>query len=444
MSPAPGRNQPCPCGSGKKYKKCCLERDETERRAQALTPIETDDLDAGDADLDVDDAADWDDDGVDADPDVVADLPPLDPAEITRICYTRGMVKSLADLRRGKGLEITEWTAPDIPAAVLDSVDTEALDELPTVMGSPDAATPVQVDIIDLQTAEETFTFQVFNRALLLMADASEEPRRIHRVCETMRRAAAGEPDALVAPPVRRKIAEQGPRRIGRGKGVCDLCGASVTFAGLLAHVETCAPAHDAKSGRDATLLQLDVVAPGLPPYWLGIEARADAKLEALDRFLRDIWLECCGHLSLFCTAAAEYCSQPADPFGLPFGLGPQRPPQRSMRVALQKALPAGREPIEYENDFGSTTTLRLRVIGTRQGRIGRTPVRLLVRNAPVAWTCAQCESPAELVCTFCLGEGEGALACRRHGRGRHGCGERDGFLPVVNSPRMGVCGYAG
>jgi len=32
-----GRNDPCPCGSGKKYKKCCLARDEAlerERKAQ--------------------------------------------------------------------------------------------------------------------------------------------------------------------------------------------------------------------------------------------------------------------------------------------------------------------------------------------------------------------------------------------------------------------------
>jgi SEC-C motif len=26
-SPKIGRNEPCPCGSGKKYKKCCLPRD---------------------------------------------------------------------------------------------------------------------------------------------------------------------------------------------------------------------------------------------------------------------------------------------------------------------------------------------------------------------------------------------------------------------------------
>jgi hypothetical protein len=37
-----GRNDPCPCGSGTKYKKCCLAKDEREaalRRAVASPPI---------------------------------------------------------------------------------------------------------------------------------------------------------------------------------------------------------------------------------------------------------------------------------------------------------------------------------------------------------------------------------------------------------------------
>jgi SEC-C motif len=29
----PGRNEPCRCGSGKKYKHCCLEKDEAAERA---------------------------------------------------------------------------------------------------------------------------------------------------------------------------------------------------------------------------------------------------------------------------------------------------------------------------------------------------------------------------------------------------------------------------
>lgn len=32
-----GRNGPCPCGSGKKYKACCLEKDELNKRA-TLSP----------------------------------------------------------------------------------------------------------------------------------------------------------------------------------------------------------------------------------------------------------------------------------------------------------------------------------------------------------------------------------------------------------------------
>ena len=28
----PGRNDPCPCGSGNKYKKCCLAKDEAAER----------------------------------------------------------------------------------------------------------------------------------------------------------------------------------------------------------------------------------------------------------------------------------------------------------------------------------------------------------------------------------------------------------------------------
>jgi tetratricopeptide (TPR) repeat protein len=35
----PGRNDPCPCGSGKKYKRCCLEKDEATARALAAATL---------------------------------------------------------------------------------------------------------------------------------------------------------------------------------------------------------------------------------------------------------------------------------------------------------------------------------------------------------------------------------------------------------------------
>ena len=33
MASKPGRNDPCPCGSGRKYKRCCLEKDQLAERA---------------------------------------------------------------------------------------------------------------------------------------------------------------------------------------------------------------------------------------------------------------------------------------------------------------------------------------------------------------------------------------------------------------------------
>jgi tetratricopeptide (TPR) repeat protein len=34
-----GRNEPCPCGSGKKYKQCCLQEDEAAARALAAAAV---------------------------------------------------------------------------------------------------------------------------------------------------------------------------------------------------------------------------------------------------------------------------------------------------------------------------------------------------------------------------------------------------------------------
>lgn len=35
-----GRNDPCPCGSGKKYKKCCIEKIEKNRIPKTPNPAQ--------------------------------------------------------------------------------------------------------------------------------------------------------------------------------------------------------------------------------------------------------------------------------------------------------------------------------------------------------------------------------------------------------------------
>jgi hypothetical protein len=44
----------------------------------------------------------------------------------------------------------------------------------------------------------------------------------------------------------------------------------------------------------------LKVSSKYFPEYWFFIEADGMCKLEDIDSLLRDMWLECCGHLSCF------------------------------------------------------------------------------------------------------------------------------------------------
>jgi hypothetical protein len=200
--------------------------------------------------------------------------------------------------------------------------------------------------------------------------------------------------------------------------GVCELCGHEAPRAQMARHLAACAPKHD-RGSRAKPVVQLHIEADGAPEYWLYVEGRNPSPLEELDDLLRHVWLECCGHMSAFRRGRVEL----------------------SMRAALG-SLPRRGIGFQYEYDFGSTTALRGKVLGYREGSLGRNAVRLLARNTPPKLTCASCDSPATLVCPFCIGC---YLFCKIHAR-RHPCAREDEnvFLPAVNSPRMGVCGYTG
>ena len=452
MSNKPGRNEPCPCGSGRKYKRCCLPSDEAAARDRAQQLLLDDDA----VDLELDEY-----DEEESFVEVEDDWSILDVRDLTRVCYTRGFVNKLSELRSGAGVRVTEWEAPRIPRAVLEILDRELPQILEERWGNPKIGDPIQVDIVDLETDTDVFSIEVFNRAISLVEDGGDSMQGVERLCHTLEAAAsseskqAAEPneaeetavvsgsDTVTAVPAPLEIAAILKEHRHQG-GTCVLCGEEVTRRAAPRHLAMCAPAHDQTSGPVQRALQIRATAPGLPAYWLDIEVRADARLDALDSFLRRTWLECCGHLSAFDVGIAKYFSRGYD-FDVVrgfTGFGRNRTPERSMSVRVGDAMPPVGEPFEYEYDFGSTTRLRFKVTGERIGRLGRPAVRLLARNTAPAWPCALCGAPASLVCTFCFGD-ESAFACAKHRR-EHACGEEEGFLPVVNSPRMGVCGYTG
>ena len=217
-------------------------------------------------------------------------------------------------------------------------------------------------------------------------------------------------------------------------KGVCARCGAVLGKRAMANHLKKCLATPDDKAKPSTTqteMFDILVQAEGMPFFWLYVEADADAKLQDLDQFLRDIWLECCGHLSVFRIGGTEYFVTNAGELG-----------GRSMKATLDSVLRPGLE-FKHEYDFGDTTYLQLKVLDKRSAPIGKGKVRLLARNEPPTTECDVCGKPATQLCQMCLYEMDGEAHFCDECAPNHKCGD-EYMMPVVNSPRCGVCGYTG
>lgn len=221
-------------------------------------------------------------------------------------------------------------------------------------------------------------------------------------------------------------------------KGKCQLCGGTFSKAAMTKHLKSCRQKESgsgqpraSRSKRPAKTFHIVAQGRYAPDYWMHLEVPADAKLEDLDDFLREIWLECCGHLSAFTVEDTTYSVSPMAEYG-----------DRSMRAKLSSVLYPGMT-FYHEYDFGTTTHLALKVVSEQESDIKVGDVRVLARNEPPPIVCMSCGKMATQVCTECLWseKGNGWLcdACAAD----HGCDECM-LLPVVNSPRVGMCGYTG
>ena len=206
-------------------------------------------------------------------------------------------------------------------------------------------------------------------------------------------------------------------------RGACSFCGKDYTKAGMAKHLAKCLSdqGQSAKGRKSSPCFHLQVSGKSISAYWLHLQVDANTTLKMLDNFLRDIWLECCGHMSLFFIGRGEI--------------------DMSRRLS---SFPAQGMIIDYDYDMGSTTSLEIKVMAAYQGLVApRKPVEILARNEPPAIPCDACgQDQAVLICPECQWEGEGWLckACAA----KHECGDEEFLLPVANSPRAGVCGYTG
>ncbi|KAF0514788.1 Plasmid pRiA4b ORF-3 family protein [Gigaspora margarita] len=211
-------------------------------------------------------------------------------------------------------------------------------------------------------------------------------------------------------------------------KGPCAQCSRMFSKSKASSHLlqciaETFAPSESTTEGYLICVSSCDY--PSW--YWMFITVPKDFTLKDVDYFLRDIWLECCGHMSAFYIGDLDYSSYPMT------GDGTQ-----SMNKKMGQILSPGLK-FTYTYDMGSSTDLKLDVVAT----VTACPddeINLIMRNDPPAFLCEICNKSAETICTLC-----GGKTCKGCNE-KHSCviKEDDTYMlsNLVNSPRTGVCGY--
>ncbi|HYX49716.1 MAG TPA: hypothetical protein VE843_08230, partial [Ktedonobacteraceae bacterium] len=325
-------------------------------------------------------------------------------------------------------------------------------------------------------------------------------------------------------------------------KGVCHFCKGEFEKAKMTQHLKYCKQRateianelENTPASQKTRLFHILIEGRYNPQYWMHVEMSASDTLEDLDYFLRDIWLECCAHLSEFTIGGTSYSSEPEDYFyfaesatGEEMEIEEEEeeeefnidellqtlPPEyikllpknflselrkfetvddlvtylketllaipkkgvphskeewdeyqeryfqsqvleallemvedRSLDIPLEKLLKVGQK-FFYEYDFGSSTELSLKVVSEREGVIqnqdeAEDDIEIIARNIEPVMLCKVCGKPAKFVVAGYFNVEENAFCSRK-------CVKKSGedvdmLLPVVNSPRVGVCAYTG
>jgi hypothetical protein len=237
-----------------------------------------------------------------------------------------------------------------------------------------------------------------------------------------------------------------------KSEGKCLYCGETFAQAQINRHVATHLK-EKTKTGKPGKSFLVKIETPkkwGRTPYFLSLWIDGEAKMEAIDDFLRDIWLECCGHMSAFSTPRKRFSGTKTFDIQAMFNsfmedneseFPREIPKNRKAKDVLYKEL-----SLEYEYDFGSTTELKITTVAEYPIKADKKIV-LLSRNERVEIICSMCKKvPATQICTECMYHINAKFCNKCASKHAKKCAVFDDYasMPIVNSPRMGVCGYTG
>jgi DNA-directed RNA polymerase subunit RPC12/RpoP len=190
--------------------------------------------------------------------------------------------------------------------------------------------------------------------------------------------------------------------------GNCFICGKIASKVAMKNHV-----LKEHNSGDEKCYL---IKAEGayMKDYWLLFSIPLTANLEFIDNFLRDIWCECCGHMSVF--YFGSYGSDLA----------------KNTKISRLRV----KDTFTYEYDMGSTTEISLTVLSEISRPKQKAKICLLARNETLPYNCVKCGKPADFIDSW-----EWEALCEKCSKKVE---DECCLSPIVNSPRTGTCGYDG
>ncbi|MDR1383893.1 MAG: plasmid pRiA4b ORF-3 family protein [Planctomycetaceae bacterium] len=235
-----------------------------------------------------------------------------------------------------------------------------------------------------------------------------------------------------------------------KSEGKCLFCGKTFAKASINRHLKT----HlEEKAGNGSAgvsyLVKVETAQRrgyGSTPYFLSLWIDGEATMKTIDKFLRDIWLECCGHLSAFRVSMKQRSMNNPMQFirNSMYNMSFDNDGDIAMSKKVKSVFRSKDLKIDYEYDFGSTTALQLTAIDIFPIKADKKIV-LISRNEPIGWLCDKCgKEKATQVCSIC--EDESIFCDKCASKHAEECEDFADYasMPVVNSPRMGVCGYVG
>jgi len=262
--------------------------------------------------------------------------------------------------------------------------------------------------------------------------------------------------------------------------GNCKLCNKMYKKRYFTRHIKSCSKKNlnGQKSGYIVNIYYNN-------DYWLYLYLPKEIILSDIDKYLRKIWLECCGHLSIFRIDNKIYNSQYlylnsdiSDSDSITIGSDKElftlQLDQNSDSIITSSS---NEEDIydcyiddqelnmsacinnifkenmicDYEYDMGSTTSLKLKVLLTCNSNLDE--ITLLAKNSLPQFPCEKCKKDAVYICTEC--QNMYCNICLRTLK-FHNCinGFNEYYENIedyltdciakldINSPRVGVCSY--